>query len=75
MALIDDVRRVLRSQFRGATIKIAAFAGGRVGGSLIWKGFEDLAQIDRQVALRDALDSLPAHQQLKVSFILTFNAR
>jgi hypothetical protein len=71
MALIDDVRRVLRNGFPGSTVKIASFAGGRVGGNLIWKGFDGQAQIDRQSALRKVIDTLPPHEQLKVSFILT----
>ena len=71
MALIDDVRGLLRKKFRGATVKIAPFAGGRVGGTLIWDGFEGQAQIDRQTALREIIDTMPRDQQLKVSFILT----
>ncbi|HEY8666404.1 MAG TPA: hypothetical protein VIL86_07050 [Tepidisphaeraceae bacterium] len=70
MALIDDLRRTLREHFPDATIKLAHY-GDRIGGSLVWHGFQDEAQIDRQLRLRKAVTSLPAQEQLKVSFILT----
>ena len=73
MALIDDVKRALRSNFRGAEIHLKRLsAGRRVGGSLIWDGFKGKPQIDRQTKLRRVIErALPPDQQVEVSFILT----
>ncbi len=70
MALIDDLRRLLQQSFPGARVKLTRF-GDKVGGSLIWSGFDKELQIDRQTRLREVIDQLRHEQQLKVSFILT----
>ncbi len=74
MALNIDLRRLLQKKFHGAKTKLAMFEGDRVGGTLIWDGFEGMAQIDRQQQLRQIIAELPPEQQLKVSFILTITA-
>jgi len=71
MALIDDVRRLLRARFPGARLQLENVPPDRVGGSLVWDEFGGVPQIDRQTQLRNVIDSLPVGQQLRVSFILT----
>ncbi len=45
---------------------------GQVGGVLVWPGFDQMLQIDRQVKLRRAINSsLTEQDRHKVSFILT----
>jgi hypothetical protein len=71
--LNDKLKRALASRFHGAEVKLTRTGGGtRVGGTLVWNGFQDMAQIDRQVELRRAIDdALSEGEQLQVSFILT----
>lgn len=72
MALINELKRQLAAAFPGAQIKLSVSRpGGRVQGSLIWDGFDAQEQIDRQIRLRDVIDSLPPDDRAKVSFIMT----
>jgi hypothetical protein len=72
MALTNDLRQLLKNHFPGAQVKLTSFRpGDRVGGTLIWDGFDSQPQIDRQTLLRKVIDALPPDQQLKVSFIMT----
>ena len=67
------LEEALASKFRGAQINLSSFRRGKpVGGTLVWKGFEGKAQIDRQVELRRVIRAaLPENEQSKISFILT----
>ncbi len=72
MALIQDLKRRLNLHFPGAIIQLSRFRHGeRVGGSLVWAGFEGKEQIDRQGELRTVVRELPRDEQLQVSFIMT----
>jgi hypothetical protein len=72
MAVLTDLKKLLQTAFPGATVAITRFSpGGRVGGSLIWDGFDGKLQIDRQTHLRQVVDKLPKKEHSKVSFILT----
>ncbi len=72
MALIDNVRRALLRAFPGAEVRLRRKPANRVGGSLVWEGFDTQMQIDRQVQLRQAIGAaLSPDQQPLVSFILT----
>ena len=73
MALIGDVKQLLSAAFPGAEVHLKRFRpGNRIGGSVVWNGFDGQMQIDRQVRLRDVIDSeLPAEQRTQVSFIMT----
>ena len=71
--LMQRLEQALASRFEGAQIELKRYRQkNRVGGSVIWDGFEGQAQIDRQTELRRAIDAgLPPEEQLQVSFILT----
>lgn len=71
--LNQKLKRALTSGFRGAEVMLTPFNHGkRLGGTLIWTGFEGKPQIDRQVELRRLIDkALPLDERLQVSFILT----
>lgn len=72
MALVQDLTRLLKARFSGAAVKLERVHGGeRVGGELIWDGFDGQEQIDRQLAVREVVRQLPLDQQLDVSLILT----
>lgn len=73
VSLMSRVKRVLASHFNGAEVTLKRYTPGtRIGGQLVWDGFEGEMQIDRQVQLRRALrDGLTPEEQAQVSFILT----
>lgn len=69
--LTDRLRRGLSRRFKGAEVELRRVPGGRIGGSVIWRGFEGLAQIDRQVELGEAIDDvLSKDQRSRISLIL-----
>jgi hypothetical protein len=72
--IIEKLTRVFGERFPGSVAELerTAFAE-RVGGSLIWSGFEAVEQIDRQRQISRAVrEGLAPEEQLKVSAILTF---
>lgn len=74
MAKVNEkLKSALVSEFRGAKVQLGQFRSGkRVGGTLVWEGFEGKPQIDRQVELRRVVDKfLGPDEQVQVSFILT----
>jgi hypothetical protein len=69
---INGIKAALAGSFKGADIELRRATNGRIRGSVVWQGFEGLAQIDRQVALGEALDEqLSPDQKAQVSMILT----
>ncbi len=71
--LIDRLRNLLEAEFPGAEVELeAASPTDKLGGFLIWKGFEGMEQIDRQEKLANVIRSrLPHEDQLRISAILT----
>jgi acid stress-induced BolA-like protein IbaG/YrbA len=62
----------LQQNFPGCDPQLERGAPGeRIGGYLIWEGFDGMEQIDRQSKLREVLRQLPRDQQLQVTVILT----
>ncbi len=60
--LIDRLENVLKRVFRGATTELEVVRpGGKIGGFLIWSGFEGVEQIDRQRELARVI-----HEKLRV---------
>lgn len=71
--LMNRLRTILAQEFQGSEpeLEIAAPAA-KVGGFLIWSGFEGVEQIDRQTQLWDVLRSkLTRPEQLRITAILT----
>ena len=57
-----------RSQFRPEVNK----ADKRIGGVLVWDGFQDIDQIDRQRMVREALDRvIQGDPRRDIAFIIT----
>ncbi len=71
--LIKRLRKLLEAQFPEAKAELEqAFPAEKVGGFLIWRGFDGMEQIDRQQRLSDVIRSeLPREDQLRITAILT----
>ena len=72
MALINDLKQLLRENFPDSKVKLSVYTpSNMVGGTLIWDGFDGQPQIDRQTRLREVVEGIPQQDRQKVSFILT----
>ena len=71
--IIDKVEQVLKRAFRGATTELELVRpGGKIGGFLIWSGFEGVEQIDRQRELARVIhEKLRAEDLSRLTTILT----
>lgn len=71
--LINRLQDVLDKAFPGAEIELEqARPTEKVGGVLIWSGFEGMEQIDRQRKLAQVIrDALPREDQVLITLILT----
>jgi hypothetical protein len=71
--LMQRVRGVLARAFDGAIINLdPASPAEKVGGIVIWDGFEGMEQIERQRLLASKIrEGLSPAEQLKVTAILT----
>ena len=70
------LKRILHEAFKGSEVELDSHNGGKVEGSLIWKGFMGKDQIDRQLVLRDVIKAgLTSDELVRVSAILTFTPR
>lgn len=70
----ERVRSTLEGAFPGAKIDLEqASPSDKIGGTLIWDGFENMEQIDRQRQLAKVIrEGLSREDQLRVTAILTF---
>lgn len=63
--------RLLHQRFPNCELELEEVGGGRIGGLIIWDGFNALDHIDRQKKLSEAIkSSLTPTEQLKISAIL-----
>ena len=72
--LMERLQHVLTEHFPGSIAELEqANPSEKIGGYLIWDGFEDLEQLDRQRRLGQVVRSgLPREDQLRVTTIFTF---
>jgi acid stress-induced BolA-like protein IbaG/YrbA len=70
---VETLTQTLRSAFPGSTAELEPVEGtNRIGGFLIWPGFDEMDQLDRQRTLSAALRArLNPDEILGVSTILT----
>ncbi len=70
--LINRLRRIMRLRFPGCTPELEhARPLRKVGGFLIWRGFQGVEQIDRQRRLAQALgEELTDDERARVTTIL-----
>ena len=70
--LIKRLRQLLERVFPGATVELEVAAPEKVGGFLIWNGFDQVDQVERQRRLWTAIrDELSREDQLRITAILT----
>lgn len=74
MDLIQQLNARFAAAFAGCQPMLTEFAGERVGGTLVWNGFDGLSQLDRQRQLRAVVRELPVESQLRVTFILSLTS-
>jgi hypothetical protein len=75
---IRKLGRLLRSAFPGALVRRLGRppGGDRIGGVLVWGGFEGLDQIDRQRELWAVLRrDLTPEEQAQISLLMTVTPR
>lgn len=72
--LKSKLERIFAEHFPGSTSELVKSKPSmKVGGLLIWKGFQRMEQIDRQRRLSAALrEGLSSDDRLRVTTILTF---
>lgn len=71
--LINRLNSLLLAEFPDAEVVLEqASPAEKVGGFLIWSGFDGMEQIDRQQRLSDVIRSkLPREDQLRITAIFT----
>lgn len=72
-SLAEKVEASLKARFAGASVELdPPVPGERIGGFLIWDGFDGVEQIERQRQVwKELRDKLDASEQQDVSAILT----
>lgn len=71
--VIDHLHELLEREFPGSTIELEqASPLDKVGGILIWDGFDQMDQFDRQRLLTKRIrDNLKRDEQIRITTILT----
>ena len=70
---VQRVQNVLARRFPGAEMYVDRFFDAvRINGQIIWQGFDDVKQIDRQRAISRALDEELGPESDNVSVILAY---
>jgi acid stress-induced BolA-like protein IbaG/YrbA len=71
--LINQLRNLLEAEFPEAKVELErASPAEKVGGLLIWSGFDGMEQIERQQRLADVIRSkLSRDDQIRITAILT----
>jgi hypothetical protein len=72
--LIEKLKQIFSQHFPGSIAELEPTVyGERLGGSLIWQGFEDVEQIDRQRQINLAIrGGLSPEERQKMTAILSF---
>ena len=74
MEIIEKVKALLQERFPGADMDVEASPySEKVSGYLVWNGFEDLEQIDRQDLVISWLRQQLGAEARHVSVILTYS--
>ena len=72
----ERVRDVLNENFSGAQVSVEDYDGEeRVGGYILWDGFDDQEPIDRQLAIFKVLRDKLGSEAQRVSLIFAYTPR
>ena len=73
MDIDDRVSQLLVSRFPGAVVEVGRFHGAeRVHGHILWDGFDDVEQFERQRQIYEALQEGLGADAMQVSIILAY---
>lgn len=71
--LAEEIRALIEGHFEGAQADIEPISEHKVGGTVLWNGFDEQRQSDRQQELWDFLrNNLNPRQQMGIATLLTF---
>lgn len=70
--MVERVTTILQGSFAGIELQLEEMSNGRVTGSAVWDGFDNLDQVDRQQKVRDALRKELGPGASQVGVILTY---
>lgn len=71
--LAEEIRAIIENQFEGAQVDIEPISDYKVGGTVLWDGFDEQRQSDRQQTLWEILrNNLNPQQQMGIATLLTF---
>ncbi len=71
--LAEEIRALIENRFEGAQVDIEPISAYKVSGTVLWDGFDEYRQSDRQQMLWDFLrDNLSPQQQMGIATLLTF---
>ncbi len=71
--LAEEARRLIEANLDNAQADIAPVSGDKVGGTVLWDGFDGQRQSERQRSVWTLLRShLSPQQQLGIATLLTF---
>lgn len=75
--LMERLREIFASEFPGSRAELDVWPeSDRVGGFLVWRGFQDVEQLDRQRQLERALrKNLTRRERMHVTLIMTATPR
>lgn len=68
----QEVIGVLRDAFPGIEVEIEVRSSGRIFGSVVWAGFADLDQVDRQTKIRSVLREKLGDDAKQIGILFTY---
>lgn len=68
----EKVKSILKSAFPGMEVEIDPPSGGRMSGSVIWAGFEDVDHVDRQTKIRSVLREELGENAKQIGILLAY---
>ena len=73
-ALIDKLQELLGNRFPGCEVNLEwGNSNCKVGGEIIWSGFDGMDQIDRQILLWSVVrEALTEEEQAALTLVITF---
>jgi acid stress-induced BolA-like protein IbaG/YrbA len=70
--MVEQVKSILERSFLGIEVDLEQLSNGRITGTVVWPGFAEYDQVDRQATLRAALSDELKEAITQVGVILTY---
>ena len=71
----QQITQILQRAFEGMDVELTEMSSGRLSGAVIWEGFEDQEQGDRQNLVRGVLKEALGAEVQQVGVLLTYTPR